>query len=379
MRTIKAVGRFRYPLVDDSKCRLTGVFQGHGHSLFVQRRKGTQHPIRQVVIRVGLGANADFHPGEVLAAQLLDDGFDAVVASGRTLCPNPQPSGSQGDIVKQDDDPLGRNFEEGGQLHHGLASLSGSLFFKKLMGTVLILVIGVLIIRVIMRIITAALEKSHLEKAAHSLIFSLARAAMYILLFLIAASQMGIDVSSIVALASVLTLALSLALQNMVSNLIGGFVILYTHPFHSGDYVEIAGQGGTVKEISMTYTVLATPDNRIISIPNSAVAAAQVVNYSSADSRRVELTVTASYDAPTQKVLDALVLAGTVDNALLNPAPSAVIISYDDSAIRYSLRIWVKPGDYWDVYFQVNQRIKDVFDQQGIEMTYPHLNVHLDK
>lgn len=260
-----------------------------------------------------------------------------------------------------------------------LASLSGSLFFKKLMGTVLILVIGVLIIRVIMRLITAALEKSHLEKAAHSLIFSLARAAMYILLFLIAASQMGIDVSSIVALASVLTLALSLALQNMVSNLIGGFVILYTHPFHSGDYVEIAGQGGTVKEISMTYTVLATPDNRIISIPNSAVAAAQVVNYSSADSRRVELTVTASYDAPTQKVLDALVLAGTVDNALLNPAPSAVIVSYDDSAIRYSLRIWVKPGDYWDVYFQVNQRIKDVFDQQGIEMTYPHLNVHLDK
>lgn len=250
-----------------------------------------------------------------------------------------------------------------------LTSLSGSLFFKKLMGTVLILVIGVLVIRVIMRLITAALEKSHLEKAAHSLIFSLARAAMYILLFLIAASQMGIDVSSIVALASVLTLALSLALQNMVSNLIGGFVILYTHPFHSGDYVEIAGQGGTVKEISMTYTVLATPDNRIISIPNSAVAAAQVVNYSSADSRRVELTVTASYDAPTQKVLDALVLAGTVDNALLNPAPSAVIVSYDDSAIRYSLRIWVKPGDYWDVYFQVNQRIKDVFDQQGIEMT----------
>lgn len=260
-----------------------------------------------------------------------------------------------------------------------LTSLSGSLFFKKLMGTVLILAIGVLVIRVIMRLITAALEKSHLEKAAHSLILSLARAAMYVLLFLIAASQMGIDVSSIVALASVLTLALSLALQNMVSNLIGGFVILYTHPFHSGDYVEIAGQGGTVKEISMTYTVLATPDNRIISIPNSTVAAAQVVNYSSADSRRVELTVTASYDAPTQKVLDALVLAGTVDNALLNPAPSAVIVSYDDSAIRYSLRIWVKPGDYWDVYFQVNQRIKDVFDQQGIEMTYPHLNVHLDK
>ena len=165
----------------------------------------------------------------------------------------------------------------------------------------------------------------------------------------------------------------------MVSNVIGGFTILYTHPFHSGDYVEIAGQGGTVREINMTYTVLTTPDNRVVSIPNSAVVAAQIVNYSSADSRRVEITVSASYDAPTQKVLDALVQAGTVDNVLLEPAPAAVITDYGDSAIGYSLRLWVKPEDYWDVHFLVMQRIKDIFDQQGIEMTYPHLNVHLDK
>ena len=254
-----------------------------------------------------------------------------------------------------------------------------SSFFKKLSAAVVILVIGVLIIRVIMRLIEASLSKSRLEKAAHSLILSLAKAAMYILLFLIAASTLGIDVSSIVALASVLTLALSLSLQNMVSNIIGGFTILYTHPFHSGDYVEIAGQGGTVREINMTYTVLATPDNRVVSIPNSAVVAAQIVNYSSADSRRVEITVSASYDAPTQKVLDALVQAGTVDNVLLEPAPAAVITEYGDSAIGYSLRLWVKPEDYWDVHFLVMQRIKDIFDQQGIEMTYPHLNVHLDK
>ena len=251
--------------------------------------------------------------------------------------------------------------------------------FKKLSAAVVILVIGVLIIRVIMRLIEASLSKSRLEKAAHSLILSLAKAAMYILLFLIAASTLGIDVSSIVALASVLTLALSLSLQNMVSNIIGGFTILYTHPFHSGDYVEIAGQGGPVREINMTYTVLATPDNRVVSIPNSAVVAAQIVNYSSADSRRVEITVSASYDAPTQKVLDALVQAGTVDNVLLEPAPAAVITDYGDSAIGYSLRLWVKPEDYWDVHFLVMQRIKDIFDQQGIEMTYPHLNVHLDK
>lgn len=254
-----------------------------------------------------------------------------------------------------------------------------SSFFKKLSAAVVILVIGVLIIRVLMRLIEASLSKSRLEKAAHSLILSLAKAAMYILLFLIAASTLGIDVSSIVALASVLTLALSLSLQNMVSNIIGGFTILYTHPFHSGDYVEIAGQGGTVREINMTYTVLAMPDNRVVSIPNSAVVAAQIVNYTSADSRRVEIDVSASYDAPTQKVLDALVQAGTVDSVLLEPAPAAVITGYGDSTISYNLRVWVKPADYWDVYFLVMQRIKEVFDQQGIEMTYPHLNVHLDK
>ena len=250
---------------------------------------------------------------------------------------------------------------------------------KDIASALIILVIGIFATRIMLKLLKKTLEKSNLEKAAHSLITSLASAALYILLGLIVASTLGIDVTSIVALASVLTLALSLALQNMVSNIIGGFTILYTQPFHSGDFVEIAGQSGTVKEINMTYTKLATADNKIISIPNSAVVAAQIVNYSAEATRRVEVVVSASYDVPTQKVLDALVLAGTVDNALLEPAPAAVITGYGDSAIHYSLRIWVKTPDYWDVYFQVNQRVKQIFDEQGVTMTYPHLNVHLDK
>ncbi len=243
----------------------------------------------------------------------------------------------------------------------------------------ILLAAGILAIRIADKILKVSLEKTKLEKAAHSLITSLANTAMYVLLGLMVASSLGIDVTSIVALASVLTLALSLALQNMVSNIIGGFTILYTHPFHSGDYVEIAGQGGTVKEINMTYTMLATGDNKLISIPNSAVVAAQIVNYSAAETRRVEVLASASYNTPTQQVIDALVLAGTVDNVLLDPAPVAVITAYGESAIQYSLRLWVKTPDYWDVYFQVNQRVKDIFDEQGIEMTYPHLNVHIQQ
>ena len=250
---------------------------------------------------------------------------------------------------------------------------------SKILFAVILLAAGILAIRTLMKVLKKALAKSKLEKAAHSLITSLASAVLYVLLGLSVASSLGIDVTGIVALASVLTLALSLALQNMVSNVIGGFTILYTHPFHSGDYVEIAGQSGTVQEINMTYTKLTTPDNKVVSIPNSAVVAAQIVNYSAESTRRVSLDVSASYDAPTQKVLDALILAGTEDRVLADPAPAAVITAYGDSAIQYSLRLWVKTEDYWDVYFTVNQKIRQIFDEQGIAMTYPHLNVHLDK
>jgi len=254
--------------------------------------------------------------------------------------------------------------------------LEGQLV-QNVVTAVLILVIGILATKLLVSLLKKSLEKTKLEKAAHSLITSRVKVALYLVLGLSAASALGIDVTGIVALASVLTLALSLALQNMVSNVIGGFTILSTHPFHSGDYVEIAGQGGTVQEINMTYTMLTTPDNKLISIPNSAVVAAQIVNYSAMETRRVEVVVSADYDVPTQKVIDALVLAGTVDNALLEPAPAAVIAGYDQSAIRYSLRIWVKTADYWDVYFQVNQRVRTIFREQGIAMTYPHIHVHL--
>lgn len=256
-----------------------------------------------------------------------------------------------------------------------------SLFYgevlEKLLFSLILLVIGILAIRIIMTVLKRGLKKTKLEKAAHTLITSLASVVLYILLGLSVASAVGIDVTGIVALASVLTLSLSLALQNMLANVIGGFTLLYTQPFHSGDYVEIAMQGGTVQEINMSYTKLLTPDNKAISIPNSAVVAAQIVNYSAESTRRVDVPVTVSQEIPTQKVIDALALAGTLDNVLLEPAPGAVVTGYGEGVINYSLRVWVKTEDYWDVFFAVNQRVKQTFDEQGIAMAYTHLNVHL--
>ena len=244
---------------------------------------------------------------------------------------------------------------------------------------ILILVIGLLVIRLVMETVKKILAKSKLEKAAHSLIKTAVRVVLYILLALIIASKLGIDVTGVVALASVLTLAVSLAVQNLLANVFSGFTLLYTKPFSSGDFVEIAGQSGTVQEISLTYTKLATPDNKNVFIPNSAVTAAEIVNYTVLGTRRVNVDISASYDAPTQAVLEALLEAGNVPTRLEEKAPFAALSSYGDSAINYVLHVWCTADDYWTTLFTVNEKVREVFAAKGIEMTYPHLNVHLDK
>ena len=249
----------------------------------------------------------------------------------------------------------------------------------KLVSGLLVLMAGIVVIRIVMTVLRKCLEKSKLEKAAHTLIKSVARVVMYLLLGLIVAQSLGIDVTSIIALASVLTLSVSLALQNALANVFGGFTLLYTAPFHSGDYVDIGTDSGTVVEIGMTYTKLQTPDNKLISIPNSTVVAGDIVNYSVTGTRRVDMTVTAVYTEPCQKVLDALMQAATDDRVLLDPAPSAVVDSFGDSTIRYNLRVWTKTGDYWDVRNDVMLKVKSVFDAQGIKMAYPHIHVYTEK
>lgn len=255
----------------------------------------------------------------------------------------------------------------------------GNYALSSILPAVIILAIGSIAIHSLLRIVKLALQRSKLDKTAHKLITSLLRSALYVLLILIAASRLGIDVTGIVALASVLTLAVSLSVQTALTNLIGGFTLLYTKPFTAGDFVEVASQSGTVKEVGLTYTKLCTGDNKIISIPNSAVVSAEIVNYTVSGTRRVDITVSAAYEAPTQKVLDALYEAADVPTALAEPAPFAAVKSYGDSAVEYVLRVWSTCDDYWTTNYEVNRRIRECFDKHGVQMTYPHLNIHLDK
>ena len=244
---------------------------------------------------------------------------------------------------------------------------------------ILILIVGLIVIKIINTIVNKSLSKTKLEKAAHGMIRNLIRIVLYILLALMAASSLGIDVTGVVALASIASLAVSLALQDLLSNLVGGFTLVYTHPFSSGDYVEIAGQSGTVLEIGMTYTKLTTPDNKLVQIPNSSVVSSEIINYSVTGTRRIDINVSASYDAPVEKVLDALTIAGTVDGILEEKGVFTNVTAYGDHAITYVVRVWTNSSTYWDVHKAITLKIKRVFDEQGIAMTYPHLNVHLDK
>jgi len=261
----------------------------------------------------------------------------------------------------------------------GVLATIGNFAVGKAVPAVIIAVLGILGVRILAKLVSTALGKSKLDKAAHKPVVSVLQIVLFVILGLIIASRLGIDVTSVVALASVLTLAISLSVQNALTNLFGGFTLLYTKPFVIGDFVEIAGQSGTVQEVGLTYTKLVTVDNRLISLPNSSVTAGQIINFSTAGTRRMEILVSASYDAPISLVLETLTETANIPTVLADPAIFAGVNKYGDNAIEYVLRFWCNNDVAWDAYFEINKSIKSAFDAKGIQMTYPHINVHLDK
>lgn len=249
----------------------------------------------------------------------------------------------------------------------------------RVLTSLVILLCGIVVIRIVMTVVRRFLEAGKLEKAAHSLIKSLVRVVLYLSLGLMVAASLGIDVTGVIALVSVLTLSVSLALQNALGNVFGGFTLLYTAPFRSGDFVEIGTDSGTVEEIGMTYTKLLTPDNKMISIPNSTVVATDIVNYSITGTRRVDITVTARYTEDAQKVLDALLQAAIYDKVMPDPAPEAVVDHFGDQTLRYVLRVWTKSEDYWDVRNTVMLNVKNIFDAQTIKIACPQVQFYTEK
>ena len=255
----------------------------------------------------------------------------------------------------------------------------GSITVFTLLPAILVLGVCLLLIKLTMQIVDKMLQRSHIEKSLHTFLKSAVRIVLYIFTALIVADKLGIPVTSLIAAFSIFGLAVSLAVQNSLSNLAGGIMLLVSKPFVVGDFVEAGGVSGTVSEIGLAYTKIVTVDNKVIHCPNSEISAAKIINYTFEKSRRVDLSIGASYDAPVKEVIGALLscAAKHEDVMTAEKEPFAAVTDYKDSCIQYVLRVWVDTEAYWDVYFALMQEVKDEFDARSIEMTYPHMNVHI--
>lgn len=255
----------------------------------------------------------------------------------------------------------------------------GAISTARILPAIITFIIAYFVLKLVIKLVGNLLDRTPMEKTIVRFIRSSLRIVMWVLISIITASALGIDTTSMVALISVASLAVSLAVQGALSNLAGGVTLLSTHPFRVGDFVEVGGVSGTVQEIGMTYTTLTTADQKEIFVPNSEISSSKIINYTAMTSRRVDLTFTASYDDAVEDVKAALLKAAMLPQVQTEPAPFAAVNNYGDSSIEYVLRVWTTPAEYWNVYYAIVENVKICFDEAGITMTYPHLNVHLDR
>ena len=258
-------------------------------------------------------------------------------------------------------------------------SFTASLGLSKIIPALITLVICLLAVWLLTKLTDKLLGRSRkIDGTLGGFIRSAVRGVMWILTVIIVADALGIPTTSLVALVSVAGLALSLSVQNIMSNLFSGITLLITKPFVAGNFVDISGKTGVIKSMGLFYTVMDTVDNMVVNIPNSDVTAASVINYSAEELRRVDMKFSASYDDATEDVKAAILEAAAEDGRILGePAPFVAISEYKGSSIEYVVRLWCKNTDYWDVYFDMNERVRSAFDRNGVSMTYEHMNVHI--
>lgn len=249
---------------------------------------------------------------------------------------------------------------------------------EKVLSALVLLCISLLVIKVVMHVLNKLLERPRFDQRMRKYILSAAKVLLYILATLIVADSLGIPVSSLLALFSVLGLAISLAIKDVLGNVAGGLVILFSKPFQIGDYIETDAGSGTVASIDLTYTQLDTVDGLRLMIPNSLMSDSKITNYTQLGTRRIDHTVTASYDDAIADVRAACLQAvDMTPDILKEPAPVVVVTQYGESSIEYHVRCWSRVDTYWDTNYALLENIKTCFDRNGITMTYNHLNIHI--
>ena len=264
-----------------------------------------------------------------------------------------------------------KNFFLGANLINAITRIVIALIF---------LFIATKIVKLIVRKSVASKGMMRLTKTVRTFLGHVISIILYILVAVVTIMILGFDLSAFSAVIASAGLAIGLALQGGLSNIAGGVMVVAFKPFEVGDYVETSGVGGTVTDIGIFYTTLTTPDNKKVVIPNGTVSNAVVTNFSAHDTRRIDFDFSIAYSADIDVAKKVLYACAKKDERILtDPEPQVMITAHNDSSITIKLRVWVKSADYWNVTFDTTEQVKRSFDQFGVEIPFPQLDVHLAK
>lgn len=257
-----------------------------------------------------------------------------------------------------------------------------SAFIKKILPTVaaalICFIVGIVAAKIITFIISKALKRSNIDNAARSFITSLIRIILYVVVIIMALSLMNVPMSSIITVFGAAGLAISLALQNCLSNLCGGFIILFSKPFSAGDTIEIDNSVGVVKAISILYTKIITFDNKTVFIPNGKVSDAKIINYTESPTRRIDLSFDIAYDADF--ILAQKLILNIIKNDKLmldNPEPIVRMSAHNESSVSIDVRVWSENDNFATAKYNLIEAVKAAFDENHIEIPFNQLEVHI--
>ncbi|MCI8810458.1 MAG: mechanosensitive ion channel family protein [Oscillibacter sp.] len=264
------------------------------------------------------------------------------------------------------------------EVNNLLSRSIGKFNLSDVLSAAVVLLVCLLLVRLLLRLAARVLRRTKLEERVRRYVLGGLKIILYILTAVFTAGSLGVDMTSLVALLSVCSLGITLAAEDILGNVAGGLVILSSHPFSIGDFIEVNGTSGTVEEITMNHTKLVTLDGLMALLPNKELAGSKVINYTVLGRRRITWTLGASYDAPTETVKAACQLAlAETPRLLADPAPSVCLTNYGDSAIEYTVYCWTETADFWTAKCELGERLREAFHKLGVEITYQHLNVHI--
>ncbi len=250
----------------------------------------------------------------------------------------------------------------------------------KIFIALLIFLIGQMVAKIIARILGKVLSHTKLDKILVDFIQSLVNALLLVFVIVAALDQLGVNTNSVIAVLGAAGLAIGLALQGSLQNFAAGFMLLIFRPFKDGDFVEAAGTSGIVEKIGIFSTTLRTGDNKEVIIPNGSIYSSNIINYSKRPTRRIDMIFSIGYHDDIRLARD--VIAGiikTEPRILFEPEPQIVVGELGASSVNFYVRPWVKTDDYWDVRFSLNEKIKLAFDEHGITIPFPQMDVHWNK